>query len=236
MNGQTIASVPTAPTGVTATTADYSSINLSWSAVTGATGYNVYMSTSSAANAIYTKVNSDTITGTTFASTGLKANTTYYYKVTAINAVGESGISVIASAATPNSMPDASLIAWYKFDETSGTTAADSSGHGNNGTINGGTNATWATGKYGNAITFGGTNTTAAYVALPGNIVDNVTNMTVSSWVNCSNTADAISLFTAGPAAASTPTKYMMMIPKGSRFTITANGSRQNKIFHMAVI
>ena len=77
-------------------------------------------------------------------------------------------------------MPDASLIAWYKFDETSGTTAADSSGYGNNGTINGGTNATWTAGKYGNAITFGGTNTTAAYVALPGNLVDNLTNMTVS--------------------------------------------------------
>ena len=101
MNGQTIASVPTAPTGVSAATADYSSINLSWSAVTGATGYNVYMSTSSAANAIYTKVNSDTITGTTFASTGLKANTNYYYQVTAINTVGESGISVIAPAAEP---------------------------------------------------------------------------------------------------------------------------------------
>ncbi|KRF41857.1 LamG-like jellyroll fold domain-containing protein [Paenibacillus sp. Soil787] len=224
MNGQTLATVPTAPTGVTATTTDYSSINLSWSAVTGATGYNVYMSTSSAVNAIYTKVNSDVITGTTFNSTGLKANTTYYYKVTAVNAVGESGIAVVTSATTSNGMPDASLIAWYKFDETSGTTAADSSGYGNSGTINGGSNITWTLGKYGNAVNFGGVNTDAAYVALPGNIVDNLTNMTVSAWVNCSNTADAISLFTAGPAAASTPTKYMMMIPKGSRFTITANG------------
>ena len=110
MNGQTLATVPTAPTGVTATTADYSSINLSWSAVTGATGYHVYMSNSSAVNAIYTKVNTDAITGTTFTSNGLKANTTYYYKVTAVNAVGESGVSAIASATTPNSMPDASLI------------------------------------------------------------------------------------------------------------------------------
>ena len=157
--------------------------------------------------------------------TGLKVNTTYYYKVTAINAVGESGVSVIASSATPNSMPDSSLITWYKFDQSSGTTAVDSSGYGNNGTVIGGTNATWSAGKYDNAIAFSGTNTTAAYVALPGNLVDNLTSMTIASWVNSSNTADAISLFTAGPAAASTPTKYMMMLLKGSRFTITANGN-----------
>ncbi|WP_307204969.1 LamG-like jellyroll fold domain-containing protein [Paenibacillus harenae] len=225
MSGQTLATVPAAPTGVTAATTDYSSINLSWSAVTGATGYNVYMSDSSAVNAVYTKVNTDVITGTSFAGKGLKANKTYYFKVTAVNAVGESGISVIASAATPNAMPDSSLITWYKFDETSGTAAADSSGYGNNGTIIGGSNSTWTAGKYGNAITFGGTNTTAAYVALPSNIVDSLNSMTFAAWVKSSNTADAISLFSAGPAAAATPTKYMMMLLKGSRFTITANGN-----------
>ena len=118
-------------------------------------------------------------------------------------------------------MPDASLIAWYKFDETSGTTAVDSSGYGNKGTINGGSNATWTAGKYGNAVNFGGANTDAAYVALPGNIVDNLTNMTFSTWVNTSNTGEYTSLFTAGPTASSSPTKYMMFQPKGSRFTIT---------------
>ena len=76
---------------------------------------------------------------------------------------------------------DTSLKTWYQFNETSGTTALDSSGYGNSGTVNGGTNATWTTGKYGNAISFGGTNTTAAYVALPGNLVDNMTSMTMVS-------------------------------------------------------
>jgi fibronectin type 3 domain-containing protein len=225
MNGQTLATVPASPTSVTAATADYSSINLSWSAVSGATGYQVYMSDSSAINAIYTKLNSDTITGTTFAATGLKANKTYYFKVTAVNAVGESGISVISSASTPNAQPDSSLIAWYNFDETSGTAAADSSGYGNNGTIVGGTNATWTAGKYGNAITFGGSNTTAAYVALPGNLTDSLSSMTMAAWVKSSNTSDQISLFTVGPAAASTPTKYMLLLLRGTRFAITANGS-----------
>ena len=110
MNGQTLATVPTVPTGVTAATADYSSINLSWSAVTGATGYHVYMANSSAVNAIYTKVNTDVITGTTFADIGLKANTTNYYRVTAVNALGESDVSATASATTPIGIPDANLI------------------------------------------------------------------------------------------------------------------------------
>lgn len=225
MNGQTLATVPAAPPGVTAATADYNSINLSWSAVTGATGYNVYMSDSTAVNAVYTKVNTDVITGTSFAGKGLKSYKTYYFKVTSVNALGESGISVIASATTSNAMPDSSLIAWYKFDETSGTAAVDASGYGNSGTINGGTLATWTAGKYGNAITLGGANTDAAYVELPGNITDDLSNMTFSAWVKSSNTANPISLFTAGPAAAATPSKYMMMLLNGSRFTITANGN-----------
>ena len=78
------------------------------------------MANSSAVNAIYTKVNTDVITGTTFANLGLKANTTSYYRVTAVNALGESGVSATASATTSTSIPDANLIGWYKYDQTSG--------------------------------------------------------------------------------------------------------------------
>ncbi|XEC95851.1 LamG-like jellyroll fold domain-containing protein [Paenibacillus tarimensis] len=224
MNGQTLETVTAAPVGVTATTAEHSSINLSWSAVTGAAGYNVYVADSLAENAIYTKVNSDLITGTSYASLGLKANKTYYYKVTAVNDVGESAVSATVSATTAY-LQDSSLIAWYKFDETSGTTAADSSGHGNNGTLGGGANTTWTTGKYGNAVNFGGVNTDATYVTLPGNLVDNMSSMTFTAWVNSSNTSDYTSLFTAAPSAASSPTKYMMFQPRGSRFMITNGGA-----------
>ena len=46
-------------------------------------------------------------------------------------------------------------VAAYGFDEGSGTTLPDTSGNGNNGTING---ATWTTtGKYGAALSFNGT-------------------------------------------------------------------------------
>lgn len=47
------------------------------------------------------------------------------------------------------------LVAYWKFNESSGTTAADSSGSGLSGTVTG---ATWTTGKSGNALTFDGIN------------------------------------------------------------------------------
>ena len=46
------------------------------------------------------------------------------------------------------------LIGWWKFDETNGTIAYDSSGNGNNGNLTGG--PTWATGKIGGALSFDG--------------------------------------------------------------------------------
>ncbi len=48
------------------------------------------------------------------------------------------------------------LAGYWKFDETSGTTAADSSGSGNNGTLTNG--PTWTTGRIDNALSFDGTN------------------------------------------------------------------------------
>jgi hypothetical protein len=44
---------------------------------------------------------------------------------------------------------------WYKFDETSGSTAADSGPYGNNATVNAGA-ASWITGRSGNALAFNG--------------------------------------------------------------------------------
>jgi hypothetical protein len=48
---------------------------------------------------------------------------------------------------------DSSLLAWYKFDEGTGTTAFDSSGNENHGVITG---ATWVVGQLGGALNFDG--------------------------------------------------------------------------------
>lgn len=70
--------VPGAPTDLSGT-ASSSSVGLSWSAASGATSYSVYRNG--------TKVGSPT--GTSYTDSGLSANTTYSYQVSASNSAGE---------------------------------------------------------------------------------------------------------------------------------------------------
>ncbi|HSK81774.1 MAG TPA: fibronectin type III domain-containing protein [Thermoanaerobaculia bacterium] len=86
---------PAAPTGLTATAASASQINLAWSPVAGATEYRIYRATTSGGP--YTQVG--TATGTTFSNTGLSCNTAYHYVVRAWNGC-ESINSAQASATT----------------------------------------------------------------------------------------------------------------------------------------
>lgn len=85
---------PAAPTGLTATAASATQINLSWSAVAGAT-YRVYRSTTSGGP--YSLVGSPSTT--TYSDSGLTCNTTYFYVVRAYTSC-ESGNSTQAQATT----------------------------------------------------------------------------------------------------------------------------------------
>ncbi len=91
------AEVPAMPVNLSATATGTSTIDLNWTAVSGATGYNVYRA---AENGEYTKLTYSPVTTTAYADLGLAENTTYYYKVTAINAAGESERSAEAYAKT----------------------------------------------------------------------------------------------------------------------------------------
>lgn len=74
--------------------------------------------------------------------------------------------------------PASGLVAAYGFDAGSGTTAADSSGEGNAGTIGG---ATWTRGRYGSALSFDGVR---AVVRVPASASLNLTKaMTLSGWI-----------------------------------------------------
>ena len=93
---------PPAPTNLTAT-AGNAQVSLSWTASSGATGYNVKRGTVSGGP--YTTVGSPT--STSFTDTGLTNGTTYFYVVTAVNANGESSNSNQASATPSGSPPPA---------------------------------------------------------------------------------------------------------------------------------
>ena len=94
MDTVTIIAIPTQVTGLTATAASISQINLAWTAVDGASYYSVYGSADSYATAIATT------TEITYSATGLSTATTYSYKVSATNSLGEGTVSSVASATT----------------------------------------------------------------------------------------------------------------------------------------
>lgn len=96
---------PPAPAGLTATPGD-KKVVLSWTAVSGATGYNVYRGTSAGGEAASPVASN--VPAPTFTDTGLTNGTTYFYKVAAVNANGAGEKSNEASAkpaATPLPAP-----------------------------------------------------------------------------------------------------------------------------------
>lgn len=87
---------PAAPTGLTVTAARKAgTIDLSWTASAGATSYNVKRAT--VTGGPYTTIATG-VTATTFRNTGLTSGVTYFYVVSAVNAVGESPNSSQGSA------------------------------------------------------------------------------------------------------------------------------------------
>ncbi len=92
---------PAAPTGIHAVAVSTSTIRVTWTPVSGATAYNVYTSNTPTVDLISgNRMNGIVVTSMTFTDTSVLANSTYYYRVTAVNAHGESGGSNVASAAT----------------------------------------------------------------------------------------------------------------------------------------
>lgn len=92
--------LPVAPTVGTPVVVGSANINLSWPAVSGATSYNIYRSTSPSVSITPANRVATSYVSIVFMDTGLSAATTYYYKVTAINAAGEGAGSVEVSAIT----------------------------------------------------------------------------------------------------------------------------------------
>lgn len=166
--GVVATNAPGVPFGLTATYASPAQINLAWNAVAGATSYNVKRSTTSGGPYITLATG---VTTTTYPDVSITAGVKYYYIVSAVVGATEGLNSTEASASL--------LRAYLKFDETSGTSAADATGNGWTGTLVGG--PTWAAGKFSNAVDLSGT---SQYVGLPSGVVNGLTNFTITVWVN----------------------------------------------------
>jgi fibronectin type 3 domain-containing protein len=202
---------PNAPTGLTATAASSSKINLAWSTVSGATSYTVKRSTTTGGP--YTTLASG-LTATTLFDSGLTSATTYYYVVSATSSGGESVASTEASVTTSD------LRVSLAFDETSGPTANDSAGDDYHATLVNG--PTFATGTLGNAVELDGTND---HLTLPTGVLGGLTNFSISVWVKPDTVTNWSRVFDFGTGT----TVNMFLTPKNAqnnkvRFAITTGG------------
>ena len=95
------------------------------------------------------------------------------------------GLGVFLGTAAPRHQrsPANDLLGWWKFDESCGTVAADSSGNGWDGYV---ANTTWnpAGGRLGGALSFNGS---SSVLALPNFMLDNSSpTMTFACWIKTS--------------------------------------------------
>ena len=174
---------PSAPSGLSASASGSTGVSLSWTAATDDNGISSYEVERCQGAACSGFVQVATTASTSLADTGLVASTSYSYRVRARDTGNQVGpYSNIASATTGAAPPppSATLVAAYAFDEGSGTTAADLSGNGNTGTLQG---AAWATqGKHGKALSFNGSN---PKVRVPdATSLDLTAAVTLEAWVN----------------------------------------------------
>jgi poly(3-hydroxybutyrate) depolymerase len=82
------------PANVTVGAVTASSIALSWSAASNASGYNVYRNGS--------KITASPITATSYAASGLAASTSYNFQISSVGASGESALSAVVTGTTSN--------------------------------------------------------------------------------------------------------------------------------------
>ena len=118
-------------------------------------------------------------------------------------------LTSVAEAADP------SLVGLWKLDETSGTTASDSSGNGNDGTLNGGPK--WVDGKFGGALDFDGTDD---YVDCgnPSILNFGTGDFTISAWIKMTSSQKSTIWANGGDDSG------------GIRYTLSMGESNDNRI------
>gem|GEM_PF-805854 len=96
-------SAPAAPGNLSATAASASAINLSWTDnADNEQGFRIERSTD---NATFSEIATVGVNAASYSDSGLTANTTYYYRVRAFNAAGDSAYSNTANATTQTPPP-----------------------------------------------------------------------------------------------------------------------------------
>ena len=112
---------------------------------------------------------------------GLQPGTLYHYRVKSRDAAGNLAVSDDHTFMTSSSL-DSGRAGHWRLDETSGSSASDSSGNGNAGTLLNG--PVWTAGKVGGALSFDGVND---YLSVPHQSSLNAYPLSVALWVKTSS-------------------------------------------------
>jgi fibronectin-binding autotransporter adhesin len=123
---------------------------------------------------------------------------------------------LVEGCCTPVSVSTSAIVAYWKFDEDTGTSLSDATGNSNNtGTFHGTTGSQWITGKINYGLSFNGSNN---YITFPSATSNTFTDVTVSAWFKTSSNGEM--LFYAQPG---TPWIYISIGP-------TTQGGSNNKL------
>jgi fibronectin type 3 domain-containing protein len=170
---------PNPPNALVANGVASGQINVSWNSSAFAASYNVKRA--SISGGPYGTVATG-VTATNFNDSGLTPGATYYYVVSAVNTIGQSGNSAEASSiASPIPTSD------WRFDEGTGTIAIDSASGQNHGTVNG---AVWIAGFAGTSLQFNGINNSVTFGTGPS--VSGQNNFTVAAWIKTTASASGV--------------------------------------------
>jgi uncharacterized protein len=127
--------------------------------------------------------------------------------------------------------PPPPFVAWYTFDQSSGSTAADATGNGHTATLNGSTS--WTTGRSGNAVHLDGS---SGYVALPAGLLSGAGDFTIASWVKLDSAPTWSRIFDIGSGTGS----YMFLTPNSGSgttlFAITTGGAGAEQQLNAAAL
>ncbi len=205
------------PSGLTANLNGPQQVLLNWWGTANATNYLVKRATTSGGP--YTTIATITTNLLTYTDSNVTNGVTYYYSISALTLLGESGNG---NEAVVSVQPQ--LIAYYKFNESSGTSAADASGNGQTATLNG---ATWTgAGHSNNAVNLSGS---SQYVTLPNGITTNLADFTIATWVYLNGSQGWARIFDFGVGGAGgspgAPMRYMSLIPSVSMEFIVSLGT-----------
>jgi hypothetical protein len=168
-------------------------------------------------------------TNLNYTLSGVQTGDAGSYTLVAIGQVSPPATSSVAAiTVTTVASVTNGLAGYWKFDETSGGTAADSSGNGNNGTISNGSadGGQWTSGQVGGALQFRGTGLGDDYVRIPNWPKALNGTMTFSAWVKA-DVPSAGAFVAGGGSAVDGVGQFALNVTN----TLDARGAVENKFY-----